>query len=224
MNNSPTFEQLKPDLISMGFAFYGESSPDAADPERTILRIVQLAERERKTFLMLLAWLEKVRELVHVERLKTLSRELDPTFMPVLGAVALKQFRAGDRRFSSIVTLAHQTSDGRSSDLAFEADPYSTSKRGLDQEFLEFGIRTPLIAPSDEKKILTWDGILHKNAWLRMRALMGANFRADMAYVMTAKRAKNPYQAAKLLSCNMETAWRLWRTLEQAPDLAKLAG
>ena len=222
MSNSFSLEQLKPELISLGFAFYGEPSPAAADPERTILNIVRLVESERKAFLMLLAWLEKARALVHVERLKTLSRELPPRYLPVLGALALKQVKAGDRRFAILVSVAQKALPQQEA-LTLEQVPYTISKRGLDQEFLEFGIRTALVAPADEKKVLTWEGILTQNAWLRMRALMGANFRADVAHVMTAKRAANPYQAAKLLGCNMETAWRLWKTLELAPDLMKLA-
>jgi hypothetical protein len=56
-----------------------------------------------------------------------------------------------------------------------------------------------------------------------MRALIGPNFRADIAYLMAARIVENAHQASKTLGCNAETAYRLWRTLENAPDLEKLA-
>ena len=226
MNSPRTFNQIKPDLISMGFAFYGDSSQVAADPERTLLQIVELSQTERKTFVMLLAWLDKARALIHVERLKTLSAALSQGAIPVLGALCLKQVRAGDRRFSSLVTVSKDRTRHPQvfSGDSFQSDEYMISKHGLDDEFSEFGLQTARIAPADEKKILTWEGILSQNAWLRMRALMGANFRADMAYLMSSGRAGNANQAMRVLGCNLETAYRLWKSLSLAPDLSKLAG
>lgn len=225
MSRKNSFLQLKADLISIGFAFYGEPSAHAADPERTLLGSIELFSTERKSFVMLLAWLEKVRDLVHVERLKSMMHDLDPGFLPVFGAVCLKQLRSGDRRFAILITAARHEIDRRKIryEPRVECDAFLVSKHGVDEEFLEFGIRTPLIAPADPKKILSVEGILKRNSWLRMRALIGPNFRADIAYLMAARIVGNAHQASKTLGCNAETAYRLWRTLEIAPDLAKLA-
>lgn len=178
---------------------------------------------------MLLAWFEKVRDLIHVERLKSILSTLDGQFLPVFGAVCLKQVRGGDRRFSILVTAVkremerQKIQDVPGLELDVEYDEYLVSKQGIDEEFLEFGIRMARLIPAESKKILSVEGILKQNAWLRMRALIGANFRADIAYLMAFRIVENAYQASKFLGCNVETAYRLWRLLEAAPDLAKLA-
>ena len=226
MNSPKAFAQLKPDLISMGFAFYGDQSLLPPDPEWTILQIIELCQTERKAFVMLLAWLEKLRELVHVERLKSLSSELSIAAVPSFGALCLKQVKQGDRRFSAPASFAKARMNRLPAlpSSPFETDDFMISKYGADEEFQELGIRTARIAAADERKILTLDAILSRNPWLRIRSLMGANFRADIAYLMSSKRASNANQAMRILGCNLETAYRLWKSLSLAPDLTKLAG
>jgi hypothetical protein len=221
------FSEFKSELISLGFSFYGESSRLPADPERTVLKIVSLIETEPKIFRMLLKWLELTRELIHVERLKSLSQDLDQKFLLVLGAVSLKQVHQGDRRFSTLVEMAKKKKPqlkkmGRLPTL--ESDAYLIEKHGIDPEFLEFSIEVPKYDSASDKKILALSQIVSAHPWLKLRALMGANFRADLAYLMVTEQVKNPYQAAKLLGCSMETSYRLWKGIELYPDLKRLAG
>jgi hypothetical protein len=220
-----SFAKLRPDLVSLGFAFYGPPSTIVPDPEKTILEIIELLPGEQKMFVMLLAWLEKARDLIHVERLKVSIDQLSPSALLIFGGLCLKQVHQGDRRFSTLVNSvrARMESLPASPKSPFESDPYLISKHGVDLEFLEFGIRTVQINASDSKKILTLECILLQNPWLRMRALMGANFRADVAYLMTSKRATNANQVFKILGCNLETAYRLWKALAQVPGIEKLA-
>lgn len=221
-------EDIKPRLISLGFGFYGESSEKPADPERIIIDVVRLFRDEQKTFRMLLAWLEKCHELVHVERLRSFASELSNFELRMLGMLSMKQVKNGDRRFSIIAEFVKnelRTKNKNEPNFDLESDdPYLIEKLGVDEELKEFGLRSAKIDPTDPKKILTLDEILQRNAWLRFRALIGANFRADLAFVMANKLAQNPYQAAKILGCSQETAYRLWKGLRLYPNIEKLAG
>jgi hypothetical protein len=218
------FNSLKPKLIGVGFAFYGES--EKADPELTLLQVIQIVREEPKLFRMLLSWLEKVHELIHVERLKVLAIDLNVDSWLALGILALKQVRNGDRRFSLLSELAKrnlQNKDVSHSCFSEESDEFLIEKYGVDLDLQEFGVRAQTVQCADPKKILALAAILEKNSWLRVRTLIGANFRADIAYVLSAKLAHNPYQAAKITRCSQETAYRLWRGLLLYPEIDKLA-
>ncbi|MBI3557924.1 MAG: hypothetical protein HY074_16805 [Deltaproteobacteria bacterium] len=222
-----TFETLKPRLLSLGFGFYGDASRDSADPEQTIIDVVQLFRDESKAFKMLLAWLERYGDLVHVERIRVLASDLSDYDRRILGALALKQVKNGDRRFSLLVDWAKKSKSSKSaksSEKLDSDDPYLISKHGVDEELREFGIKSATVGPADVKKLLAIEEVLRRNAWLRFRALIGANFRADLAFVMAHKRASTAYQAAKLLGCSIETAYRLWKGLQLYPGIEKLAG
>ncbi len=221
-----TFDVLRPKLVGLGFAFYGNAVSDA-DPEATLLDVIRLLKEEPKAFQMLLTWLEKVRDLIHVERVRVLAGDLAGDTLIALGVVALKQVKRGDRRFSILVDLAKNKllkEQLLSSYFAKHADPFLMEKYGVDRELLEFGIKTQEIRPADPKKVLALENILAHNSWLKFRALIGANFRADIAYVMARKMAGNPYQAAKLVNCSQETAYRLWKGLLLYPAIEALAG
>lgn len=223
----PTFETLKPRLNSLGFGFYGNVPREAADPEQTIIDVVRLFREEPKAFKMLLAWLAKYSDLVHVERIRALAADLDDFEKRLIGALALKQVECGDRRFSLVADWVKKSLGSRkpSSQMTLESDdPYLISKYGLDEELRKFGIRSARIEAAEDKKLLATEELLQRNTWLRFRALIGANFRADLAFIMAQKRAGTAYQAAKILGCSHETAYRLWKGLQQYPGLEKLAG
>jgi hypothetical protein len=168
---------------------------------------------------------QKVRDLIHIERLRLLAGKLtDRDALISLGVLALKQVKCGDRRFSLLVDFVRtRLPNSAENFLQKEADPYLMEKYGVDLELLEFGIKSERIVPADSKKILTLEAILSQNLWLRFRTLIGANFRADIAYIMARKLAENPYQAAKLVGCSQETAYRLWKGLRLYPHLESLA-
>jgi len=220
-----TFGELKPKLICLGFAFYG-NAVDQVDPEATLLDVLRIAGEEPKAFQMLLAWLDKVRDLIHVERVRVLAGDLVGDALIALGILALKQVRGGDRRFSILADLAKEKLSKESlvnSSFANQADAFLIEKYGADRELLEFGITSQEVRSADPKKILTLEKILAQNPWLKFRALIGANFRADVAYVMARKLVQNPYQAAKLVHCSQETAYRLWKGLLLYPEIELLA-
>jgi hypothetical protein len=220
-----TFDELRPRLVCLGFAFYGKAS-DSSDPEATLLDVICLAGEEPKAFQMLLAWLEKARDLIHVERARVLAGDLAGDELIALGAMALKQVKSGDRRFGILVDFAKGKLAKEAPFKSYfteRADEFLIQKYGFDRELLEFGVKTQEIQSADPKKILLLEKILAQNPWLKFRALIGANFRADIAYIMARKIAINPYQAAKIAHCSQETAYRLWKGLLLYPKIELLA-
>lgn len=95
-------------------------------------------------------------------------------------------------------------------------DEFLIDKNGIDPEFHAFGIRTAKINPSESKKLLSRSFILKNNLWLRFRALLGSNFRADIAYVRIDRLVHSANGAMKLLNCSKETNYRIWNALEDA--------
>lgn len=211
------FEQRRDQLLSLGFAFHGRIPKASADPEKSILDLLPALFEDRKVFRMLLAWLGVASELIHVERLKALSEDLPARSKLVLGAVALKLAKK-DRRWKLLADSMKNALSDNPHELIFPrelSDPYLMSKYGKDEEFAKFGVEIATILPEDEKKILSLRGILRANAWLRLRALMGANFRADVAYLFLSG-VEGPADAARVLGCSRDTAYRNWRALEEA--------
>lgn len=211
------FQQHKDQLLSLGFAFHGRIPKASADPERTIIDLLPSLFEDRKIFRMLLAWLGVASELIHIERLKALAGDLPNRSKLVLAVIAAKLAKE-DRRWKLLVDSLQRDLSSNPRELIFPrelSDPYLLSKYGKDEEFAKFGVDIATLAPEDEKKILSLRGILHANAWLRLRALMGANFRADIAYLFLAK-VNGPAEAARLLGCSRDTAYRNWRALDEA--------
>ncbi len=214
MENS-SFALLRPDLIALGFGFYGSSATLAPDPEKTILSIIRLFDEEVKVFHMLLAWVERFGDLLHVERFSALSSGLSGRELIILGVLAQKRVSAGDYRFRSLAQKIMKLAPSSEKPWPGQGQ-YLIEKNGVDPEFKLFGVTTSRFLPSETKKLLERSWILKKNLWFRLRALLGANFRADIAYLRLSGLAKNAYVAMKLLKCAKETSYRLWGQLDEA--------
>lgn len=221
------FEENKDKLLSLGFAFYGKVPKRSADPERTIVALLPSFFVDRKLFQMVLTWLATTTDFIHVERFKPLSRDLAPNVRLVLGAVAMKMAKQ-DRRWSLIHDHVKASLTDKTVTLQTPrefSDPYLISKHGHDEEFAVYGVEISKVLPEDQKKVLALSGILHSNRWLRLRAVMGANFRADVAYLYVSGLAGGPAAAARTLGCSRDTAYRNWRALEvaEAEKILKLS-
>lgn len=209
------FDSLKSDLISLGFAYNGKNSKLAPDPEATIIAAIRLFQEDQKLYRMLLAWLSRFGDLVHVERLAGFISQLSDFDKVILGVTALKQVNNGDTRYKILFEKIIK----QKPKIAFELsgnDGYLIEKVGVDPEFKKFGIKTSRILPSENKKLLDRKAILASNLWLRLRALLGSNFRADLAFIKLNGLASNAYGAMKLIRCSKETSYRIWGSLEEA--------
>lgn len=215
---SKTFDANKEALLSLGFAFHGTAPSSSADPEKTIIDILPAFFEDRKLFRMLLTWLHVVTDLIHMERLTVLSEELPHNLKIILDATALK-LKKTDRRWKILHDRLKSGLEGKETSFHTPAefnDPFLMEKHGPDKEFAELGIKIPNILPENEKKILSLHGILKTNSWLRLRAVIGANFRADITYLYISHAASGPAEAARILKCSRDTAYRNWRALEDA--------
>ena len=214
MDNT-TFEKLKPALISLGFSYAGVPSKNSPDPEKTLVATLSLFHEDQKLYRMLLAWMERFGDLVHVERMATYLADLSPNERFILGVTALKLFNTGDTRFKSLFERIRKEKPKYDLPLSGQ-DEYLIEKNGLDPEFKFFGIKTAKITPADSKKLHSRKFVLESNLWLRFRALLGTNYRADIAFVRTSRLVDTAYGAMKFLHCSKETSYRIWGSLEEA--------
>lgn len=214
MKNS-SFECFKSDFVSLGFAYHGEASRVAPDPEKMIIEVMKLFREDQKLFRILLSWLDRFGDLVHVERLAHFMNDLSDEEKIFLGVTALKRVNAGDSRYKVLAKRIKRLKLKLETPLSGQ-DEYLISKHGEDPEFLTFGVRTAKIDAAENKKLLQRKWVIESNLWLRLRALFGSNFRADIAFVKLTKLAKNPYGTMKLIRCSKETTYRIWSSLDEA--------
>ena len=212
---SRSFDEMKPDLISMGLAYYGEPSKIAPDTEKVIIEVVNLFSEDQKLYRMLLAWMDRFGDLIHVERLASFIDSLSDKDKLILGVTALKRVNSGDIRFKAMYEKIKKQKIRQNFNMSGQ-DNYLLEKLGVDPEFKIFGITTSKILPSEDKKLMDRKWVLKSNLWLRLRALLGSNFRADMTFVKLNHLAINPYAAMKVLRCSKETSYRIWGSLEEA--------
>lgn len=203
---------------SLGIAFVGnESGNQHADPERTILDSLKDFQEDRKMLKLVLAWLQNYGALVHVERIKSLAENLPAVELAWLGGLASHRIEAGDLRWRSVKQMIEKHL-GKSSPHfpTSELDKLQAQRNGEDSHFKKFGLIIPKAESADTKKLRPVSVGIKMNLWLRMRALFGTNWRADMATILLLGLASNPYQAELKLGCAKETAYRNWKALKDA--------
>ena len=215
---------LRDKWSSLGIAFSTTAKLNS-NPELTIIETIKSHEfpTDKKMFSLMLLWLDEYLELVHVERLKNLLKDLNAYELALLGGIALKCLNKGDHRWKMIILLVQKKigkkeihfNDGNDDELLLKM-------KGTDPEFLKFGIRVAPLKSEDRKKLLRREVVLSQNAWLKNRLLFGPNLRADFITVFTLSLASNAYQAAKLLGCSMNASYRNWKSIDEASKLGFL--
>ena len=212
---SRDFESIKSDLISLGFGYAGSPSITPPDPEKIIIEIIKLYPEDQKLYGIFLAWMERFGDLIHVERLSNQIDLLTQDEKVILGVTALKLWNNGDHRFKVIFDKIKKKNIRLEMTLPGR-DNYLIEKNGRDKEFLPFGVTTSTVQVSENKKLMDRSFVIKNNLWLRLRVLLGANYRADMVFVKLMSLANNAYEAMKFLRCSKETSYRIWGSLEEA--------
>ncbi|OFZ26744.1 MAG: hypothetical protein A2381_17290 [Bdellovibrionales bacterium RIFOXYB1_FULL_37_110] len=217
MNKSD--DSLRDSWASLGIAFNTKAT-DHANPEQTIIETIKSGEfpGDRKMFGLMLLWLENYMDLVHVERLKYLMKDLSPFQLALLGGIAKKCLSKGDLRFKTIIKEIEKRF-GKNSPKFEGDDELYLKLKGVDADFLCFGVKVAPMHADESKKLLKRDQVIKNNAWLRNRLVFGSNLRADFITVFTLGLAQNAYQASKLLSCSANASYRNWKDLEEARGL-----
>ncbi len=210
-------------LASLGCGFYTDPPEHVADPERVIVDSLQSFWTDQKLFTMLLATLtHRIHDLIHVERLLSLAESLSQDEKIILMVIADKMVDLGDRRFSLIVSKLKKRGQKVSSIPEIHSRPYFHKKWGLDPNFQKFKMKVPNYFEQPTKKLYTLKGILAGNPWLKMRALIGSNYRADLVYLKASRQIENPKDAIEALSCSTATIYRLWSSISLVDDLEDL--
>lgn len=208
-------DPLRDQWASLGVAFATATSMES-DPETAIVSLVTSKEfpEDKKMMSIALLWLKEYSTFVHIEKLKIQVRHLDMDALAILGALSLKCVVFGDHRWKTITLLVKKKLGSRKSDLC--DDEVFLKTRGIDPDFLKFGIRVTPISPDEPRKLLARKRVIQRNAWLKSRLLFGTNLRADIAALKSLKTASTAYAAAKLLGCSMNAAYRNWNDLTEA--------
>ncbi|MCC7441964.1 MAG: hypothetical protein IT285_10035, partial [Bdellovibrionales bacterium] len=181
---------------SLGVAFAeNQSGVRDADPERILILSLPEFREDRKLLKLVMAWLIEYGDLLHVERLRSLARELPVESLTWLGGLANHQAYGsgskGDRRWLALLNFIKERIGPIKKQVpASRLDELQAKRVGADKGFGSFGILVPRLEPADPKKIRSRQAVLQENLWLRMRALMGSNWRADVASVMVLGVAK----------------------------------
>ncbi|OFZ82615.1 MAG: hypothetical protein A2583_07910 [Bdellovibrionales bacterium RIFOXYD1_FULL_53_11] len=222
---SNDIQQLLSRWVSLGIAFGRDKHKEDQDIEQTIIDTLPFLPGDLKLLILLLTWLDEMGDLIHLERIKTMAKVLPPTELAFLGAIA--EFTKKRYRNWQLISafarkkLRHSFSKGfvpeLSERLTISVDMGQVEP---DPAFERFRLRIPEIALSDKKKLIPRRYVLQDHKWFSMRALIGANWRADVAFSMLKDPGMNPYRIAKKLSCSYETAYRLKKALDESSLVA----
>ena len=155
MNKSD--DSLRDSWASLGIAFNTKAT-DHANPEQTIIETIKSGEfpGDRKMFGLMLLWLENYMDLVHVERLKYLMKDLSPFQLALLGGIAKKCLSKGDLRFKTIIKEIEKRF-GKNSPKFEGDDELYLKLKGVDADFLCFGVKVAPMHADESKKLLKRD-------------------------------------------------------------------
>ena len=221
--NGKKLDPFYSNLASIGCAWTVEFPKIPADPEKTVLDTLQFFWSKPKIFNMLVGVLYyRIHDIIHVDRLISLAQDIPSEEKIILKAISQKITRVGDKRYRTVI---NKLSTGRAKVEGIpkdHSDPYLVEKYGLDEDFLKFKVKVLAQPLPAEKKYFNRESILVRNPWLRLRALIGPNYRADITYLRAAKIANTPVEAYSVAGCTRAVAYTHWRVLSQLKDIEKL--
>ncbi len=218
-------DEMVKKLTSLGCAFNVKWLKKPADPELCIIESLKFYWEYNDIFFMIYSLLKnRIAPLIHVERLVSLAINACITSdeRALLIALCNKLAEQGDHRFELISKKLYLKNLKMHCPPKNECSAHLIKIWGQELHLAPFGAKVRSFYEMDEKKFLTLREICKKNVWLKLRAVVGSNYRADIIYFKSMGIVKSAYQAAKMAGCNTSTATRIWKTLEYAPDLMKL--
>ena len=200
------------------------------DPERALIFSLPIMAKDLKLLRIVMAWLKDFHYLVHVERISTLIATYRPFIQTdweivwrIMAGLSTTIAADGDRRWKKVVADCTHLCAKTPQQKIFVGEPYLSERHGCEEAFAKFDLCVPLPGEgaTSTRKLLTRRAVLNINPWLKLRALFGTNWRADVICIMMSQAVENPYQAAKMLGCSYETAWRIWQSCDEA-DMEKI--
>ena len=218
-------EEIIKKLSSLGCAFNVKPPSVPADPEHFIIESLRFYWDYNDIFFMIYSLLEnRISHLIHIERLANLAKNsyIKPDEQILLIALCNKLAEQGDHRFELISKKLYKKGLKMCSPPKNECSPHLIQMWGMESSLRPFGIKVRSFYKVNEKKFLTLKEICKRNLWLKLRAMIGPNYRTDILYLKSTGIAKTAYQAAKIANCNISTSTRIWKSVECVPDLKRL--
>lgn len=213
-----------PGLWSMGadYHFSKDVSVTETDPEMIFLKSLKHYWTENDVFFMLFDLLIlRIGSLIHVDRLLKLAQSgfLSNDEIILLIVTCDRLVKAGDHRFKIIRKKLYRKGMKLSQLPELHGIKSVVNAHGAEAGFLEFGAKVRKFLEPKDKKLRSMKTIFQRNGWLKMRAVMGTNFRADVTYLMLSGQAKTAYEAGKLAGCGNTSAYRLMKFVKEFDNL-----
>ena len=218
-------DEIVKKLSSLGCAFNVKSPSVSTDPENCIIESLRFYWEYNDIFFMIYSLLEnRISHLIHIERLANLAEKayIKSDEKVLLIALCNKLAEKGDHRFKLISKKLHKKGLKMHNPPRNECSAHLIKLWGAETSLLPFGVKVRSFYKVNEKKLFSLKEIYKKNIWLKLRAIIGPNYRSDILYLKSTGIAKTAYQAAKIAGCNTSTATRIWKSVEYIPDLKKL--
>ena len=204
-------------LRSLGIALNQKALEHPVDIEETLIESLPYIQSDLKLLFLLLSWLQEMGDLVHIEKLKVLAKEIPPEDLAFLGAIA--NYTQGKfRKWNLLVSFAQRK---LSNDFSCHLHPKMTlaidfGASQVEESFEKFGLKIPQVILEDSRKLIPRKYLIRDNSRFRFRALFGTNWRADIAYELSQSPGLNAFQIKKRLGCSYETVHRIKKFLDEA--------
>lgn len=211
-------------LSSLGCAFAKQNFAEMVDPEKTIVEALTYFWIDKKIFTLLIALLKyRIPHLINTSRLYSEIQKQDDDIKILLKVIALK--------------VARQTKDTRYIDLAKKikvktklqnipdnySDEFFIKKNGIDKDFKKVGVKVAdFFDFQTEKKLKPLKKIYMENEWLKLRAISGADYRADVIYLKKTNKNFTQTEIAGLLGCNKSSISRIWSSIKDIDTIVDL--
>lgn len=207
-------KQILSDLIGIGIFMSGVRTSfkdHPIVPERALINAVTVAKSDRLILQLLHTWLQDHSDLIHVEALKHLMKDIEPVDRAILASLLSY---TENRKFEVVLKRSKVRPDEDNHGLHRMMD--FAAKIGqvpYDRQFKKFGISVSELSRESDKKMIPFEHVIELNPFIKCRYIFGTNWRADIAAVMTLNDY-TPTQVTKLLGCSYETAHRNMKDLK----------
>lgn len=215
-----------PGLWSMGadYMYDGSVSLQDLDPEMTLLRTLKCYWTANDVFFMLFALLKfRIGSLIHVERLIKLAMQgsLSNDEKILLIAVSKKLVKLGDHRFKAVYKHLYEPNMKLQTLPRLQSGKAIVKHHGAEESLLEFGAEV-MKFKVDDRKLHSLNMIMKRNDWIKLRILMGVNYRADVTFLKSTGQADKASQISQILGCDLSTASKNLKYIDEFKNLKKI--
>ena len=92
---------------------------------------------------------------------------------------------------------------------------------GAEESLLEFGAEV-MKFKVDDRKLHSLNVIMKRNNWLKLRILMGANYRADVTLLKSTGQTDKASRCSQILGCDLSTASKNLKCIDEFKNLKKI--